>query len=85
MDGPYHITVTAHEPGMWRVACFESRERPSVSNAIAELTVDPEEFFASAVAAARDILGYCDVRGWWGADTDRLRSALSLVDPNGAS
>jgi hypothetical protein len=85
MDGPYHFTASAAGPDAWRVACFESRERPSVSNAIAELTVNPVTFLASAVAAARGILGYCDVRGWWDADSDRLRSALSSVDPDGTT
>jgi hypothetical protein len=85
MDGPYHFTASAAGPDAWRVACFESRDGPSVLNAIAEFTTDPVTFLDSAVAAARGILGYCDVRGWWNADTDRLRSALSFVDPKGAS
>ena len=71
--------------GVWRIACFESRESPSVLNAIAEFTADPVIFLASALAASRAILGYCDVRGWWDADTDPLRAALSFADPNGAS
>ena len=85
MDGPYHFTVTAAVPGEWRVACFEHREGSNASNAAAEWATTQGEFVESAIGAARSILGHCDARGWWDADTDRLRTALTAADPNAAS
>jgi len=84
MDGPYHFTVTGGTRGDWTIACFERREGPKASNAIAEWTTTPNEFIGSAVVAGRHILGHCDARGWWGADTDDLRAALTALDPDGA-
>jgi len=85
MDGPYHFAVTAANPDEWRVVCFERREGPTASNAVAEWTTTPSEFIESAIAAGRQILGHCDARGWWDADTDRLRRALTVLDLNAAS
>lgn len=82
MEGPYHFSVSATGSGAWRIACFERRQGPSVANAVAEWTADPERFLDSAVAAARTILGYCDARGWWDADTERLRDALAFAHPD---
>jgi hypothetical protein len=85
MDGPYHFTVSAATTGSWRIACFERREGPSAANAIAEYSTTPRVFLESAISAARGILGYCDAREWWNADTDRLREAVALADPGAAS
>ncbi len=85
MDGPYHFAVTAANRGDWRVACFERREGPTASNAVVEWTTTPSEFMESAIDAGRRILGHCDARGWWDADTDRLRAALTVLDLNAAS
>ena len=85
MDGPYHFTVSAIDSETWRVACFETREAPSVTNAVAEWTTEAEALIESAVLAGREMLGYCDTRGWWNADTDRLREALAFTDPDRAS
>ena len=32
MDGPYRFVVSAAGAGIWSVACFETRETPSVAN-----------------------------------------------------
>lgn len=80
-DGQYHFTVSATD-GAWRVACFEGRQGPSVANAVVEWNVDPGGFLASAVSAARAILGFCDSRHWWDADTERLRAAIEFADPD---
>lgn len=85
MDGPYRFTVSAADAGSWRVACFEAREVPSVANAVAEWRAAADVFFESAVAAGRTMLGYCDTRGWWNDDTDRLRESLAFNDPDRAS
>jgi hypothetical protein len=85
MDGPYHFTVTAALGDDWRVACFEHREGPTASNAVAEWKTSPREFIDSAIAAGRRILGHCDARGWWDDDTDRLRTALTGWDLDAAS
>jgi len=85
MDGPYHFAVTTGIRGDWRVACFERREGPTASNAVAEWITTPHAFIESAVAAGRRILGHCDTRGWWDADTDRLRAALTVLDLDAAS
>ena len=85
MDGPYHFTVSAATAEAWRLACFERREGPGAANAIAEYSTTPQVFLESAVGAARGILGFCDAREWWNADTDRLREAVALADPGAAS
>ena len=85
MDGPYRFTVSAANTGHWRVACFEAREAPSVTNAVAEWITAADAFFESAVSAGKTVLGYCDTRGWWNDDTDLLRQALSFTDPDRAS
>src|SRR5215475_6555897 len=85
MDGPYHFSVSATTDGEWRISCFEGREGPSVANAVAEWPTKPDEFLGSALAAAHAILGYCDTRHWWNADTDRLRDAIAFADPDRAS
>ena len=85
MDGPYRFTVASVAPNAWRIACFEGREGPSVSNAVAEWSVDAGAFLHSGLAAARAVLGYCDGRGWWDDDTDRLRAAIAVVDPAAGS
>jgi hypothetical protein len=85
MDGPYHFTVSTVSNDEWRVACFERREGPSVSNAIAEWSAEAGAFLESALAAAHGVLGYCDARGWWDTDTDRLRDAMAFADPDAAS
>jgi hypothetical protein len=84
MDGPYHFMVGTQPHGEWRVACFERREGPSVANSVAEWSATPAEFLESALAAARAILGYCDKREWWNADTDQLREVIAVADPSGA-
>jgi hypothetical protein len=85
MDGPYHFTITGATRNDWTVACFEHREGPKASNAIAEWTTSPSEFIGSAVVAGRRILGHCDARGWWDTDTDTLRAALTNMDLDAAS
>jgi hypothetical protein len=85
MDGPYRFIVSRATETEWRIACFEDREQPSVANAVAEWSTESQAFFDSGLAAARSVLGYCDSRGWWGDDTDRLRAAIALVDPAAAS
>jgi hypothetical protein len=85
MDGPYHFTISVTVPGEWRIACFERREGPSVANASIEWRGRPDDLLESAVAAGRAVLGYCDKREWWGADTDRLREALASGDSDAAS
>ena len=81
MDGAYRFVVSRTIPAEWRVTCFEGREQPSVANAVAEWVTPSDAFFASALAAARSVLGYCDSRGWWDDDTDRLRAAMASADP----
>ena len=85
MDGPYRFTVSTADAGSWRVACFETREVPSVTNAVAEWHTAADAFLESAVSAGKTMLGYCDARGWWNDDTDRLREALAFMDPDRAS
>jgi len=85
MDGPYRFTVSSVHAGTWRVACFEIRETPSVANAVAEWSTDADALMESAVSAGKTMLGYCDTRGWWNNDTDRLRQALAFTDPDRAS
>jgi len=84
-DGAYRFVVGAGGPTEWRVTCFEGREQPSVANAVAEWVTDAQAFFTSGLVAARSVLGYCDSRGWWDDDTDRLREAVALADPQAAS
>ncbi len=85
MDGPYHFTVSSGDTGDWRVACFESREAPSVTNAVAEWSTTADALLESAVSAGMSTLGHCDTRGWWNDETDRLRQALSFADPERAN
>ena len=85
MDGPYRFTVAATDSQLWRVACFETRETPSSTNAVIEWNTTPDLFLESAVSGARTLLGYCDSRQWWSDDTERLRAALSFADPEPAS
>jgi hypothetical protein len=82
LDGPYHFTASAVDAGRWRLACFEAREAPSVTNAVAEWSTAGAAFFESAIAMGKAVLGYCDARGWWNDDTDRLRQALAFTDPD---
>jgi hypothetical protein len=85
MDGPYHFTVAAATAGEWQVACFERRDGPSAANAVTEWATTPSVFLESALAAGRGILGYCDAREWWGAETDRLRDVIANADPGAAN
>lgn len=85
MDGAYRFVVSRATVSGWQVTCFEGREQPSVANAVAEWVTDSEAFFASALTAARSVLGYCDSRGWWDDDTDRLRAAMTFADPAATS
>jgi hypothetical protein len=85
MDGPYHFTVTGGSPGEWRIACFERREGTGAANAVTEMSTEPSVFVESALAAGRGILGYCDAREWWGAETDSLREVIAHADPGAAS
>jgi hypothetical protein len=85
MDGPYRFTVSTADAATWRVACFETRETPSVANAVAEWFTGSAALLESAVSAGKTMLGYCDARGWWNDDTDRLREALGFTDPDRAS
>ncbi len=85
MDGAYRFVVSQGTPTEWRVTCFEGREQPSVANAVAEWMTDAEAFFTSGLVSARSVLGYCDSRGWWDEDTDRLREAVASADPQAAS
>ena len=81
MDGPYRFVVSAVGTGIWSVACFETREMPSVANAVHEWITSADTFLESAVAAGRAMLGHCDAREWWNDDTTRLREALAFTDP----
>jgi hypothetical protein len=86
MDGPYHFGVSATAGDRWRVACFEDREATArVSHAVLELETTPAVFLGSAVSAAKQLLGYCDARGWWNDDTERLRQAVEAGVPERAS
>ena len=85
MDGPYRFTVAAANSDLWRVACFETRDAPSSTNAVLEWHADPGAFLESAISGGRALLGYCDSRQWWNDDTERLRTALSFGDPDRAS
>ena len=85
MDGPYRFTVATGNADLWRVACFETRDAPSSTNAVLELHVTSHVFLESAFSAARASLGYCDSRQWWNDDTERLRTALLFADPEPAS
>jgi hypothetical protein len=85
MDGPYRFTVATGNADLWRVACFETRDAPSATNAVLELQVTSSVFLETAVSGARGLLGYCDARQWWNDDTERLRAALSFGDPERAS
>ena len=77
MDGPYHFTISAAGADRWRIACFEDREaQVRVGHAVIELDTTPARFLESAASAGRAVLGYCDTRGWWTDDTERLRAAL---------
>ena len=77
MDGPYHFTISAAGAERWRIACFEDRDAAvRVGHAVIGLETTPALFLESAVTAGRAVLGYCDARGWWTDDTERLRSAL---------
>jgi hypothetical protein len=82
MDGPYRFTVAATDSRLWRVACFETREAPSSTNAVIEWQTTSEVFLESAIAGARTLLGYCDSRQWWNDDTERLRTALAFTEPS---
>lgn len=84
-DGAYRFVVSRGTPTEWRVTCFEGREQPSAANAVAEWVTDAKAFFTSGLVAARSVLGYCDSRGWWDDDTDRLREAVTLADPQAAT
>ena len=84
MEGPYRFVVSAAGAGIRSVACFETRETPSVANAVTEWHTSADMFLESAVAAGRAMLGYCDAREWWDDDTTRLREALAFTDPEGA-
>jgi len=85
MDGPYRFTVASADSELWRVACFETREAPSSSNAVIEWNTTPGVFLESAISAARALLGFCDTRQWWSDETERLRTALSFADPEPGS
>lgn len=85
MDGPYRFTVATTESQLWRVACFETREAPSSTNAVIEWYTTPDVFLESAISASRALLGYCDARQWWNDDTERLRAALAFGDPERTS
>lgn len=85
VDGPYRFTVAAAHSDLWRVACFETRDAPSSTNAVLEWHATPGVFLESAISAARAVLGHCDSRQWWNDDTERLRSALSFADPERAT
>lgn len=82
MEGPYHFSVADAGDGTWRIACFERRAQPSVANAVAEWSAVADRFLASALSAARSLLGYCDSRGWWDDDTERLRAAIAFDEPD---
>ena len=85
MDGPYRFTVSAAGGDVWRVACFEMRDTPSATNAVAEWIARPGDFLESALSAGATVLGYCDSRSWWNDDTERLRTALAFREPERAS
>ena len=85
MEGPYRFTVATSDSQLWRVACFETREAPSSSNAVIEWFTTPDVFLDSAFFASRALLGYCDARQWWNDDTEWLRTALAFADPERAS
>ena len=61
MDGPYHFTVSSGDAGDSRVACFEAREAPSVTNAVAEWSTAANALLESAVSAGMSILGHCEI------------------------
>jgi hypothetical protein len=84
MDGPYHFTVSG-AVGEWQVACFEGREGSGAANAVTEWPTSPAVFLESALVAARSILGFCDAREWWSAETDRLREVITVADRGAAS
>ena len=86
MDGPYHFGVSATDGDRWRVACFEDRQASArVGHAVLEFETTPTDFLGSAVSAAKQLLGYCDARGWWNDDTERLRQAVESGIPERAS
>jgi hypothetical protein len=77
MEGPYHFVATSKDTHQWSIACFERRDADvRVGNAVLELDATPTEFLGGAITAARALLGYCDARGWWSDDTERLRKAV---------
>ena len=82
MDGPYHFGVTVREENRWQLACFEDREAGArVGHAVLALETTPTHFLGSAITAAKALLGYCDTRGWWNDDTERLREAVESGIP----
>ena len=86
MDGPYHFSVSARDGDRWRIAGFEDREAAArVGHAVFELDTTPAHFLGSAITAAKSLLGYCDARGWWNEDTERLRQAVESGIPGRAS
>jgi len=75
-EGPYHFSVSARGE-RWRVSCFEDRQAETrVSNAVVEFESTAAAFLGSVLAASKALLGYCDARSWWNADTEELRRAL---------
>ena len=77
MEGPYHFVATSRGSQHWSIACFERRDADvRVGNAVLELEATPAEFLGSAITTAKALLGYCDARGWWNDDSERLRRAV---------
>jgi hypothetical protein len=77
VEGPYHFVATSKGEHQWSIACFERRDADvRVGNAVLELDATPIEFLGGAITAAKSLLGYCDARGWWNDDTERLRKAV---------
>ena len=86
LDGPYHFSVTVRDAYRWQIACFEDREAGTrTGHAVLELETTPASLLGSAITAAKSLLGYCDTRGWWNDDTERLRAAVESGIPGRAS